>query len=98
MSNCHPLNVVGRGSETQLWVAVHLNKITYFLHERVQTIITCRLHLRCSGRNICYSQDNNCYLCILLISIQINSKGSSKRQTAILPSIQALFGHKCKRH
>ena len=28
MSNCHPLEVVGRGSETQLQVGENLNKIT----------------------------------------------------------------------
>ena len=29
MSNFHPLEVVGRGSETQLQVGENLNKLTY---------------------------------------------------------------------
>ena len=29
MSNCRPLEVVGRGSDTQLQVAEYLNKLTY---------------------------------------------------------------------
>ena len=38
MSNFHPLEVVGRGSETQLQVGENLNKVGYRLLIRVNTL------------------------------------------------------------
>ena len=38
MSNFHPLEVVGRGSETQLQVGENLNKLTLALIDQINVI------------------------------------------------------------